>query len=1517
MRIANAMPSFTETAIKLYRQLFGTPAMAGQLADGIETVLDGNTAVAIAEACIADTAALGNNSAGIAWQSEQQRNGSNMFGALLHSHDAESPRGALAAATGLAMAGRRATLFLDGQELATAQDLLVSAAGRHLPLVLHLSNRALAAHGGAIGSGHETVHLSADSGCFTLFAGNVQQAVDFTLIARRVAELSLTPCVVAMDGEQTAGAGQEVKLPSPALVREFIGAGDAMITAPNEAQKLLFGEQRRRVPRWHDLDNPALHGALQDSTSYALGGAARNPWFDHELPSLLEQAFTEFARLTGRHYGAVSSHNVEKAKLLLVAQGSAVESAVAVARYLGKKERLKIGVIGLHTLRPLPGAELAKLLAGKKAVAVLERCDTPLAEEPPLLRELRSAVERALENGRYGSETHPGYPMLQESERPRLLSVIYGLGGLPLQAADLIALCKSLDKQSPARRYLGIDFQQRQSRHPKRQVLLDTLRRHYPEVEKLGLRSHDPAPDLRPAGTLSLAIHRLSGEHGENLALEAGSFLHQLLGGQVRSHPAQSWERWGAPLIDRIHQAPGKLLDSGEDTPIDCALVATDAAHPHLRPLQGLVDNGLLLMDGSSVFASLPSPLQQAIRAKQLQLFQAPAADGETAAERKERLLGALFGALLACEKVDLKPRRIRSAREEALSHLGETERLARLNAFDHGLESVERLDPRDGDEQTAATPWRDETTPMAVRHLRANTSRYDSLPRFHDQVGVLYHNGETDQLTADPYLATGTIPPLSATFRDHTPSRRQLPQFDAAHCTACGNCWSACPDSAIGATAIKPRALVETGIALARAGELRAIAGKLASGITTLARKGETEAVSAKQLLADGWAWLEQKAPVAEERREGLEAALERVRHALAGLPLSITEPLFYQAEKAQKESGELLSLSINPDSCKGCGLCAEVCTDEALTMQPAAVEATATARQQWQLWQQTPDTPSATIERLSRDQIMDPIAALMLSRHCAFALSGGDGAEAGSGEKIAVRHVLAATEYQQQPLLHRFIQELGSAQGALGEKLRDTLAEALPTEDLDQLSARLQQIHTREATLSAFIQGGDELIEGSGVDAVKMRKLITLTQRIGDLHWRISRGEHDLGRARYGLAFAPGSAAAWAGAFPHNPFHAPVTIDMTGSAPQLAAGLLHGQLNEALEAIGLLRQARAELDPKAAAINDEISWQSLSEEERGLVPPLLLIGNDQSLGGEGFSQVVWLLNSQLPVKILVLADLDFGLGSHGIQDAPLNAQKDPRGDLALVALAQRNAYVAQSSFATPQHLRESVRGMLRYGGPALLRIHAPSPERHGFAVTETLSQARLAVESRTLPLFRYDPRGEGVFGSRLTLEGNSAAKQEWLQDENGKPITPVHWARNEQRFAPRTEPLHRDAPAPTELLAWLALEQEKRTGKTPFIAITDHLGNEQRLAVDIALANLVERQHHTWRTLQELAGLVTPFTARVEAEAKQNLAATHQAELDALRGEYEEKLRTLEEQMHGQMHEQITQRLMELAGY
>ncbi|EDN65542.1 Pyruvate synthase [Beggiatoa sp. PS] len=95
------------------------------------------------------------------------------------------------------------------------------------------------------------------------------------------------------------------------------------------------------------------------------------------------------------------------------------------------------------------------------------------------------------------------------------------------------------------------------------------------------------------------------------------------------------------------------------------------------------------------------------------------------------------------------------------------------------------------------------------------------------------------------------------------------------------------------------------------------------------------------------------------------------------------------------------------------------------------------------------------------------------------------------------------------------------------------------------------------------------------------------------------------------------------------------------------------------------------------------------------------------------------------------------------------------------------------------------SVEEAFEFNGPALIHIHAPSPELHGFATNETFAQASRAITARVFPLFTYDPNREGVFGSRLNLDNNPASLEPWYKLET-ETLTPADWAVHEQRFAP-----------------------------------------------------------------------------------------------------------------------------------
>jgi len=1517
------MPSFSNSTLRLFQRFFTTSSPPQE---GIKTVLDGNTAVAAIEACIAEAAGLNASfpadAAVFAWKTEQQQRGKNCLGKTLTSHNAESARGALAAAIGLSMSGARATAFFSSPDIMSAQDLLVTAVGKHVPLVVHLSNRTLAAHAGALGSGHKAYHVCADSGFFVLQARNVQEAVDFSLIARRVAELTLIPGLVAMDGEQTALAVQEVHLPQPDLIRQFLGDPAEQITAPTPAQKMLFGDTRRRVPRWYDPDRPIMHGAMQGPDSWALGAVAKHPYFNHHLSAILEESFALLSKQTGRILQSVSSYKTDNAKMVLVAQGAAVETLEAIADYMRKKHKLKVGVLGIHGFRPFPGAEIAKKLVKKQVVAVMERVDTPLASDPPLMRHVRASLERALENGRLGTEVHLGYPIIKDRQLPRFRSVVYGLGGYPLRATDLVALCENLEEKGKGRIFLGFEFDRASSIYPKRQVLLDSLRRNYPDIAGLGVRgSKQLSPDLRPSGALTVAIHNLSEQNDKGLSVEAAVLMQRLQGGCIRSRPAVYRERWIAGWVDIFTHAPTALRDPGDDLPIDIAVLT--APHRLAQPLSNLRQNGILLaisrFNDAALWQSLSPAVREDIQNKKARLYCVPKA---------QMALGSLFGVLLNTERLEVKKRRVISAYEKSLHNSSETE--AALKAFEEGLEKVRKIDYQDlsATESDMLAAWNDDV-PMAVRHLSHNSNAYDSLPRFWDQVGVLFRHGETAELSPNPYMAIGAIPPFTSTFRDLSVARESLPVFDPNLCTGCGQCWIRCPDSAIASIVISPTTLIDAGIRLASADPLRMAAGKLASSIHSLGRNAEKNYSTAGELIQEGFAGLKDKLPLKDDRKVALSKAVESLTQHIGDLQVARTEPFFYEAERYQHDTGELLSLAINPDACKRCASCIAACEPGALTAALQTEEVMVQKHKYWRLWENLPDTSGATIERASEHLEAGALPAILLSRSCSLAVAGGDNAEAGSGEKLAVRLVIAVTEFQRQPIMNRFIKEIAEIRDKLKATIRDSLTNALPTDDLETLANGLDAIHPSQTPLAALTKQLEGVAEQDLIDATTLRRLVKTTQALSELHWRLSEGEHGLGRARLSLAMAPGTLTEWAALWPDNSFQVPVAIDMIGDTAQLAGGLLEGQLREATESIALLRQARLELDKpdeaaRAAANPELLNWRDLSEKEQEFCPPMLLLGNDEVLEGKGFSGLTRLLGGDLPVKVMVLADLDMNLGTANVAGTPMAVASNSHINFGLLAVSQQNAYIVQTSVAEPTHFIESVKAALAFAGPALIYVHAPSPERHGFASHQTFMQANWAVKTRAFPLFRYNPNGDGVFGSRISLEGNPDIDELWSKAEE-EVITPADWAVQEERFAPYFSPLLSNDPAPTPIAEYLTLDTRGRLKKTPFVSVKREQssvnGEEEsepvRLKVGAALVAACEERSHAWRTLQELAGIVTPFTAAVETKVKGQLADAHQAELAALKQDYEARMENLRAEMEVEMAARVKGQLMNLAGY
>ena len=115
-------------------------------------------------------------------------------------------------------------------------------------------------------------------------------------------------------------------------------------------------------------------------------------------------------------------------------------------------------------------------------------------------------------------------------------------------------------------------------------------------------------------------------------------------------------------------------------------------------------------------------------------------------------------------------------------------------------------------------------------------------------------------------------------------------------------------------------------------------------------------------------------------------------------------TAPFFDVPEGKKKGSGGLLSITVNPDTCKGCDICVAVCADGALKSVRQTEEYQETLESNWKLWRNLPETDDSYIKISSLDEGIGVMSSLLLKQSNYMSMTGGDGACMGCGEKTTI---------------------------------------------------------------------------------------------------------------------------------------------------------------------------------------------------------------------------------------------------------------------------------------------------------------------------------------------------------------------------------------------------------------------------------------------------------------------------------------------------------------------------------
>ncbi|HQZ16524.1 MAG TPA: 2-oxoacid:acceptor oxidoreductase family protein, partial [Vicinamibacteria bacterium] len=1350
-------------------------------------------------------------------------------------------------------------------------------------------------------------------------AKDVQEAADLNLVAHRIAELSLTPGLLAQDAYLTSDVIASLALPEPALVKEYLGDPADRIDSPTRAQGLVFGDVRRRIPEMFDLDHPLLLGALQGRDSYAQGVAAQRPFYFDHVAELADQAFREFAALTGRRYARASSHRLEDAEWVIVGQGSVVADAEAVADHLRDERGLKVGVLNLTMFRPFPADLVTAMLVGRKGVVVMERVDQPLAADAPLLREIRAALSKGQENGRV-SASHAGLFALRGGDVPEFYSACFGLGGRDLQPGDIAAAVQNMTPPGAGRRhfYLGVDFMRPGTRLPKLQIWQDKLSEGYPQVGALAL---PPAGDLdlRPKGAVALRIHSLGGWGVEEIVQDIARSAFDAFGLQVKASPNHGTEKNGQPVTSSVVLSPEPVRLNAEPVRFDVVLSPDPLVFRHADPLKGLVDGGVLVVQTDLVpeefWKSLTGRIRRVIVERGIRVHCLDAiaiARAEVAdADGQRRMQAAAFlGAFMGAA-----PLLTREAKGEAAlfkgmgarwrETLGATAAEDKLRAMRRGLDEVKTVVPVDGplDAERGGVP-----------HMPALIEAPMAQPgpghegRFWEQVCSIRALGQDG--IADPFAAIGAIPAATAAVRDLSGLRFEAPEFIGTKCTGCAECWMQCPDSAIPGLVNSVDDVLGAALDVATHGSalerLRPLARNWGRETHKLLQKDASLAVGLAFALA--YDTVASKMGWDTERRAKTDAEFQVVQARLAEFPLARTQTFFGDLEAKAKGTGGLLSVTVNPDACKGCNLCVEVCAPGALVSAKQDEPGLSRLRRNWELWNRLPDTDNRFLQAADSEAGFGVLSSLLLKKDTYRSMVGGDGACSGCGEKTAAHLVLSAIEAQMAPRVAKHVAKLDGLIEGLDARARTLLASG----------ADLHAAARAKGSVAVPVNEGDR---------AQLERITRAADALRDLRWRYAEGPSGKGRASVGMANATGCSSTWASAYPFNPYPFPWVSHLTQDSPSIAIGLFEAHMRKMADGFADLRRASKLLDGTYDPGADEealaaLGWKEFTDEEFLLCPPIVAMGGDGAMLGSGFQNLSSVLSSGRPIRVVILdtqGHSDTGQARRGRTAASKDAD--------LLAIAHRGVFVHQSSQASPAHLLAGVLRGLNQRRPAFFNLYTPCPKEHGLADEGAARAARLALESRAFPFLTYDPEGGPSFAACLSLAGNPSPDADWpaytlryLDDAGGEqsmsvPLTVADWAATEGRFREHFADLPREEwDAAVAFDQYLRMPRGERGGTTAFIHAIGPDRRLRRLRVDSEMAGLAEDRLEHWSQLRQLAGLEVSEAARQSVAGA--LEAGFEAKLVAMRAEYEARIAQLKREYPQQIARRLAEGLMKHGG-
>lgn len=330
----------------------------------------------------------------------------------------ESEHSALSACVGASCGGARVMTATSSAGLALMWEILGVASGLRCPIVMPVVNRAL--------SGPINIHCdhsdsmgARDHSWIQIYCENPQEAYDYTLLGVRLAEHPkvLLPVMICQDGFITSHSVVNVEILEDSEVKKFVGN--------YRPSKYLL-----------NVKDPVTFGPLE-LTDYYFETKRQQEEAMKNAKRVFIEIGRELERITGRKYYYFEEYKTKNAEALIVTMSSTAGTTKEVVDKM-RSEGKRVGLLKIRMFRPFMYREVAEVLKGAKAVAVLDR-SASFGAKPPLFSEIVNSL--------YDSE-----------KKPKLQSYIFGLGGREIYEKDIENVFNELleGKTTGEIKYIGL-----------------------------------------------------------------------------------------------------------------------------------------------------------------------------------------------------------------------------------------------------------------------------------------------------------------------------------------------------------------------------------------------------------------------------------------------------------------------------------------------------------------------------------------------------------------------------------------------------------------------------------------------------------------------------------------------------------------------------------------------------------------------------------------------------------------------------------------------------------------------------------------------------------------------------------------------------------------------------------------------------------------------------------------------------------------------------------------------------